>query len=716
MDAELPAVTIEIINTSDEDETDSTNTSDIDAHIISENEQQAEDTLEHLAAEVANLVLYDVEESETQQTAQTAYIEISDAGSSSAENPASSSPSPPADEVYPTVRSYIDRVVTLPPPPVEEIRPEENPRSIITHTTNPLFHPGLMPILRRNRVRPPRTFSRVAEVLGPPPLPRRTPPPPPSSPLELQPQERQTQEGDTAGYMTSVLSSRAAWYERYNTPPAPGKIRLFEPPYILFNSYVEQWWSRDYSFTEWHQLMELFEQRCIEPRPDALPPSEMEDMFIILKGIFFRTQRKRWLANKVIQHWRYRIWSRKTLCNIDLIDMLPVHPSYAIRLTDTHHKQIYTFHMTDLFNNVLHNICMSDDMLPAPRQPTNPWSNVPLTLAQTIYICQQLTTHYASHGRCPPVLFSAFCESRYDIHTFREAHASLLSQYAIASYFKEIHEDNMETILDTMFQLLTGARVTYMSSILRRWLRQTPMSSIHREWLALIKDYTLYMNLHVQVRSSWRTDAAIFDDVRNLYGRTSFPDQSSVRVRMLNTLARQIPLLSSQPTTAQTQLSVIPPPPQLTIPPSLLSPSDVESYNPFLGTTHRALYDPQMILPAASIYPSALQPIAENQPSNQNAQRPLTPPHDEQYQSLLSDLVTVETLLQQQRNVRRNPLPPPPPPPPRRSASAQALAVPPEQATPAQLPSGRTQIRDMSNNLMQLNNTLNLLREAIYRM
>jgi len=126
------------------------------------------------------------------------------------------------------------------------------------------------------------------------------------------------------------------------------------------------------------------------------------------RAIFTANQRKRWLARLAVVRWTQRVWMKRVQCNVDMIDMAPVPDRDAIFLTDTKHRMIFRFHSRDVFKNLLTNICMSDEMLPTPRYPTNPWNNSKLTLAQTMGLCQQMVAAYGRKGRCPPVLLAAF--------------------------------------------------------------------------------------------------------------------------------------------------------------------------------------------------------------------------------------------------------------------------------------------------------------------
>jgi hypothetical protein len=211
----------------------------------------------------------------------------------------------------------------------------------------------------------------------------------------------------------------------------------------------------------------------------------------------------------------------------------PVEPQHTVYLTDTGRRAVYAFHYRDLFTNLLARITAAEEMLPTPRQPTNPWTNEPLTQAQTIAVCQELLKHYATRGICPPTLFAAFWQARFDLARFESENTALLSQSAINSYFKDIHDHNREAVIDSAMELLHESGTHFTSLSFRRWMRQTPPSLLHYEWLSLVRDYTLYMNLHVQARRHWYSEENIHRDVRALYRRTPVHEALSPRIRLI---------------------------------------------------------------------------------------------------------------------------------------------------------------------------------------
>ena len=314
--------------------------------------------------------------------------------------------------------------------------------------------------------------------------------------------------------------------ERRKLPPASGKIRILESS----NKYpksIASFWNRDMTLTEWigefTAIKKQYEENTIS---SVLYPSNYLE---VLHDMFITNQRKRFLVRKMYRKWSQRVWMKRTQCNITLIDMEPIAEKDAIYLTSTKHHQIFRFHRNDVFTNFLTNIGSCDEMLPTPRTPTNPWTNEPLTFQQTLSICHQMISWYAGKGKCPPLIFSAFCASRYNIRTFRYKHSSLLAHHAIQTYFAEITSDNHDVILDTIAQLLTAAGCIHSYVCLSRWLKaaNTPL---HKEWLSVVCDYTLYMNLHIQVRPYWYSQSYILFDVRRLYDR-SYAFRDIVRPR-----------------------------------------------------------------------------------------------------------------------------------------------------------------------------------------
>lgn len=277
-------------------------------------------------------------------------------------------------------------------------------------------------------------------------------------------------------------------------------IRLLAPSLEVYDISAHLWF-RDYSLTEWVAMGNTDSR---------------------LQTLFYTNQRARFLAQAVIQRWKRRVWMKRPACGIDLIENNPVSDADAVLLTDTTNRIIFRFHYRDVYKSLLSNIGMCNDMLPTPRQPTNPWTNQPLTLGQTIGLCQQLAAEYGKRGWCPPPLFAAFWAARFCLRTFQELNAAALAQHAIVSYFKDIHDDNNEVICDTLFHLLTDARCRFSPAAITRWLKGT-RTPLHREWLELCCHYTMYQNLHVQIRSHWYTEEAIRADVRALYARTIGP-------------------------------------------------------------------------------------------------------------------------------------------------------------------------------------------------
>ena len=232
--------------------------------------------------------------------------------------------------------------------------------------------------------------------------------------------------------------------------------------------------------------------------------------------LFDRRQRERWLARKVLARWRQRIWIRRTQCNVSLIEMTPVEDRDAVLLTDTTHRQIYRFHRSDIYNTLLFNLGLCSYMLPTPRAPSNPWTNKPLTYAQTIAVCERLLRDFAARGICPPPLFALFWEARFDLARFERLAAPTLGYYAVTSYFKEYCPDNLNTIANTIFTLITRTGSYIPEERVQSWVRQEERTSNHSDWLTLVRDYTLYLNLHIQVRPAWISAEAILHDVREL--------------------------------------------------------------------------------------------------------------------------------------------------------------------------------------------------------
>jgi hypothetical protein len=323
------------------------------------------------------------------------------------------------------------------------------------------------------------------------------------------------------------------WTTRLSRPVEIGRIRLLDNPVPETPVGLHHWWTRDRTLKEWNDELRAYEND-VSGNVIARAMGAMSHVDEI-KAVFAANQRKRWLARVTFNRWTQWMWRKKTQCNVDLIEMEPVSDHDAVFLTDTIHHQIYRFHRHDVFNNLISNLSMADEFMPTPRAPTNPWTNAPLSEHQIIGLCTQLVSDYGRRGRCPPVLFAAFCASRYNLRRFQREHASLLAQQAIMNYFKDLNDQTMDTVFDTIYQLMHEADLDASPVAVRRFLREGSQTKYHRAWLNLARDYTLYINLHIQVRPGWHDEPSIYADVRHLYSLTPFPDPVSVRVRQIRT-------------------------------------------------------------------------------------------------------------------------------------------------------------------------------------
>lgn len=232
--------------------------------------------------------------------------------------------------------------------------------------------------------------------------------------------------------------------------------------------------------------------------------------------------REKWLARIVYQRWTLLVRKRRTSYNLDFIDQSPVQSGDAVLMTDTRTRMVYIFHRRDIQSALVANLSQSDQMLAEPRAPANPYTNEPLTLAQTVSVCTQLNEHAARRGQCLPVVLAAFWAARFDLDRFAADNAPLLAHAAVKSFFAEITDANRETVYETMVQLITASNIEFHSLYqLKDWLEQTPQTPLHSEWLALVRDYTLYMNMNIPARPSWRTEDAIYENVRDLFDRSA---------------------------------------------------------------------------------------------------------------------------------------------------------------------------------------------------
>lgn len=225
------------------------------------------------------------------------------------------------------------------------------------------------------------------------------------------------------------------------------------------------------------------------------------------------TPRQKMLFRMLLLHIRYRIWSRRPVCNIDLITLEPIADADAFELMDTHERCIYRFHRSNMYKSIITNLGTATTMIAEPRAPTNPYTNNPLTLAQTISVCKRL----AATVPCPHPFFAAFWAARFDIQRFHTENIAALSQHAITSYFDEFNVENVTTIHGTVKTLLTYTN--YLVPEPSEWMGPFPFRD---DWRKLCRDYFIFVNLHVLARPHWSSNASIFTEAWTLAERSGF--------------------------------------------------------------------------------------------------------------------------------------------------------------------------------------------------
>ena len=63
----------------------------------------------------------------------------------------------------------------------------------------------------------------------------------------------------------------------------------------------------------------------------------------------------------------------------------------------------------------------------------------------------------------------------------------------------------------------------------------------------MVRDYTLYENLHVQARPSWTSDLRIYEEAQDLYRRTGLPTSFAAQgVPTVNSLFQSVTLPPEQ--------------------------------------------------------------------------------------------------------------------------------------------------------------------------
>lgn len=161
---------------------------------------------------------------------------------------------------------------------------------------------------------------------------------------------------------------------------------------------------------------------------DPITPSwSKEKSSAIRKGIF-RIMRLRTTFRKLLHKWRF---SKLKPANTE--DLVTAEsPKKPVMLIDWERKQAYIFEAQTLMKDITSRLLHHDGLFEYTQPPRNPFTNIPLTQAQTIAVWNSIS----NSGIPVSTAFTLFRMSRYDPVKFIEENQTFLKLNALRKTFQ----------------------------------------------------------------------------------------------------------------------------------------------------------------------------------------------------------------------------------------------------------------------------------------
>ena len=143
---------------------------------------------------------------------------------------------------------------------------------------------------------------------------------------------------------------------------------------------------------------------------------------------------------RFVQHWIYKKYKSKEINTEDPATLcVPVKPIYIF---DAKAKGIYKFEMQTIKQQLTNDLSYSDWLIPKFVKPKNPFTNLPFTEAQLIYIINYLKSNGMTNW-----YIEAFREHKYNLKNFHEEMFTPLRLRALNDLVKNTSSDQFVELL-----------------------------------------------------------------------------------------------------------------------------------------------------------------------------------------------------------------------------------------------------------------------------
>jgi hypothetical protein len=185
---------------------------------------------------------------------------------------------------------------------------------------------------------------------------------------------------------------------------------------------------------------------------------------------------------KLLHHMRVRRLQKANTEDV-LTGEIPKHPVYIV---DWKENKIYTFEAYTLMKDITERLLHHDGLFEYPQAPRNPFTNIPLTQAQTISVWNSLSRA----GIPVSSAFTLFRNVSYSLRKFWDENMGFLRLNSLRKTMKEANSyDYNERMADFINYCYTVESIDCPLACFKIAVKRYPNHHLIRKWAALCQKY-----------------------------------------------------------------------------------------------------------------------------------------------------------------------------------------------------------------------------------
>jgi hypothetical protein len=201
----------------------------------------------------------------------------------------------------------------------------------------------------------------------------------------------------------------------------------------------------------------------------------------VLASGFYENIRARWAFRKLLG--LYRAKKSKLINTEDPITLEPF--TDPIQIYYTKPNVVYQFEPKSLMRHWSSNLLENDGFFPAPRFPTNPYTNLPLSLVQVHSALKLLRRKHRTDW-----LLESFSKCSYNLEQFKSVYDTPLLLSALEKVFADEESyDRMEMVIDFVRMQFENEGMGYPKKLFSWIFRNDEVEEYGQKWVKATKKY-----------------------------------------------------------------------------------------------------------------------------------------------------------------------------------------------------------------------------------